>query len=556
MTELLNPITGPVEIEAQGSPEDKSFGFDACGGGHFLIPTSLTEAGSGYQFCGRLNYSPDTRNVYHLGFHIDKESHEGGDLYNDQDHDIYVALFGRGQRSVLATGDGGQEILTGTSSKSYYLGLDKVEGVNQFMLGTDIASYTLTLRTSGRFGIGFNPYLRTYSSIPLDSEGAEAVSALNLQAGFELNLSMLNTTTRPPTLGLIDFDVAIGAAAGAHRLGRVYGMAQTLSEPAARANETSEAYGFTDGSASSARLEDVGLINTINAVGGAGDENLDLKLQLQGNAVQQGILVGSKAIYTGLAFALSTQDESPSTLTHGFAGSLGLVGGLMATGMGLDRPSLHGKTTKDKQNAAGNFLLFRSLLNAAGFAAGWALREERAGPGLLQGSQQASLAAMSLPDPAGAGLADDKISHHFVYEAVRDGGRYFGYQQTVHLPDKYLYTRMRLMGQTVPAPGGVREGFDDLTGRDPLVEGAKAAASASLGGEFHTGPLFLSAGVRTLLAYGDGPEPVPGVGAEEQVLLSLGDDFRVEFGVGASQDYLNDGLQLSVSGVAGARFTF
>ena len=64
---------------------------------------------------------------------------------------------------------------------------------------------------------------------------------------------------------------------------------------------------------------------------------------------------------------------------------------------------------------------------------------------------------------------------------------------------------------------------------------------------------YLDTGV---LAYGDGPRPVPGVGAEQQLLLSLGDDIRFELGAGASQDLVDGKLQLGVSGVAGLRIDF
>lgn len=553
MTELINPITGPVEVEAQGSPEDRSFCLEAGGGGHYQIPTSLTEEGNGYQLSLDFFQSTDAQNRYGIGFQYSQSRNDGGDFYNDQDHTRGLLRLSRGRKKVLATDDRGREALAGVANQPIYIGAGVSGGAKKLELGSDnIISYSFVLRTSGRFGISLTPRAGIFTAVPFDAQDAEEISLLALQAGLDFRFLLLDNMTRPPKPGLYNYDVVDGVIRGGHRLAQSYGTAKAIAGPSALAQDYTENL-FGEGATGSARLEDLGLIKLFSALGTANAENLDLQLQLRGSSGQRTGLIVSKVVYTGLALALTTQDNSATMPAHGTASGLGLIGALMATGMGLDRETQHEKTTDAKQNAARDFLIFRSLLNGAAFAAGWALREENAGSGVLQGSQQANMAAMSLPDPAETGVADAAASHHFVVEAEIGGGRYLGYQKTAYLTSKYLYTRMRLMGQTAP---GVREGLDEITGRDPLVEGAKATAAASLGAAFQTGLLVISGGARTLLAYGDGPEPVPGVGAEEQVLLSLGDAVRFELGAGATQDYLNEKLRLGVNGVAGLRVSF
>ena len=79
-------------------------------------------------------------------------------------------------------------------------------------------------------------------------------------------------------------------------------------------------------------------------------------------------------------------------------------------------------------------------------------------------------------------------------------------------------------------------------------------AISSLGLETQTGTVSWSAGVRTLLAYGEGPKPVPGVGAEQQMLLTFGDKTRYELGLLLSEDIVDGNLKLGVGGVLGGHF--
>lgn len=544
MAELANPIRGPLEAEVGVSPDVEALGFDFCAGGHFQISSSITAEGSGYQFCGKLNKAPNARDLYWLGFQYSSDQSEAGDFYVGQRDTRYSLLFGRGERSALAG-----ETLTGISTKNWFVGFRNSEGDSMLELGSDIAAYNFLLRPSRQFGISIEPYVRLFSGIPFEDRVAEERSLLSLQAGINVNISYLDWATTPPQSGLNDYDVTVAIAAGAHRLGRNYGMARALTGPSAQAQDyTDELFG--EGTSASARLEDIALFQGLSNAGAAGDDALDTELQLRATPSQRGALMGTKAALTAAAFGLSLNDQSTTMLTQGFGGGLQLVGAGIALGNGLEN-----------QTKARDFLLIQSLIDHLVFATAWGMQDEKAGAGLLQGAHQATLSLSLSPDPGKTGAATS-TSRHGVYEWVKDGGSFIGYQQTTYLPSAHLYTRFRLLGQTAPAPElvreSVREGFDDVTGRDPLQEGAKAKTQAALGGEVQVPgiPLSLSGGLRSTLAYGEGPKPMPGIGAEGQVLLTIGDKTRFELGAGVFGDYLGGQFQPGVTGIIGFRTSF
>ena len=526
MTELSQPITSPLGMEAKPNPKESGFCYDLGAGLQYGLPSSVTEETTGYQFDGTLYRCPNSRDIYGLGLQLNFDKNEGGDFYSDQDHSRTLLVLSRDQKNI-------------------YTGFGKVGETKTLELGSDIYSSSHFWRTSGIFGFSLRPYLGTLSAIPFDSQGSETISLLQLKVGVDLRLTFLDRSTTPPPEGLTDYDVTYYMLAGLHRLGQAYGTSKALSGPSAQAQDYTEEL-FGEGGLPSSRQEGIGALNVVNLWGAAGKDNEELQLQLRATGDQKGWMTGEKIILTGAAFAFSRSDKSPTMLTYGFAGGLEIVNLWMAQGLDRNLESrrlLNQKTNKEKE---GDFILYSSLLNALAFLGGWQGQDSKAGQALLQAGQEAMMAR-------GSSLGQNHPLH-FVYEWQKDGSRFLGLEQTTSLSSSNLYINTRLLGQAAPAgPAKVQELADDATGRDPLYEGAKAKASAALGLETATDSVTWSAGVRTLLEYGEGPRPLPGVGGEAQMLLGLGKENWFEAGLGVSADRVGGEFQLGASVVAGLK---
>lgn len=548
MTELLNPIVGPLRLETGEEPQ--GFGFGLGAGLNLLIPTSLTEEGSGWQVNGTLYRSPNTRDIFGLGLQLHFDKGDGGDFDYDQSHSRTLLSLIKGERSPFSSE--GKEETTGIGTKALYVGFGKAGSATTLELGNDIFAPSLFWRIGEKTGLLLRPSLGLFNAIPFDSDQAEETALLGLRAGIEVRILFLDESNRPPPEGLTDYDIWYYSALQAHRLGRTYGTAKTFSGPSDAAQEVSEEY-FGEGGLPSARLEDSGLIVGLGLLGAGMADGEELHLQLKGTGGQTGWMAGSKIASTVGYFALGGFDRSPTMLTQGFAGILELGAWIIGANSDLGLADRRTLSSTSKKSKGREFILYRTLLNMAGFAAGWAGKDEKVGQALLQGSEQAMISVASTPDPAETGLTEGTF-FHFVYEWTKESGNYVGGEVATHLSSSNLYTKLRLMTQTVPGSEYVQgELVDDATGRDVLYQGAKARAEAGLGLEFKTGPVTWRAGVQTVVAHGEGPQPVPGVGLEQQLLLSLGE--HVEVGVGLTENWIDEKLQLGVSPVAGFRFS-
>lgn len=547
MTELLNPIVGHLRLETGEEPQ--GFGWDLGGGLNLLIPTSLTEEGSGWQVAGTLYRAPNTRDIFGLGLQLHFDKGDGGDFNTDQSHSRYLLSLIKGRRSPF--GSEGKEEATGIGTKALTFGFGKTGSATTLELGNDIFAPSLFWRMSGKTGLLLRPSLGLFNAIPFDSDQAEETALLGLRAGIEARIFFLDESNGPPPEGLTDYDIWYYFLLQAHRLGRSYGTAKTFTGPSDAAQEVSEEY-FGEGGLPSARLEDSGLIIGVGLLGAGGADGEELQLQLKATGDQSGWMAGGKIASTAAYFALGGFDRSPTMFTQGFAGILELGAWIIGanTDLGLaDRRTLGGSSKKSR---ARELILYRTLLNMAGFVAGWAGKDEKTGQALLQGSEQAMISVAMTPDPAETGLTEGTF-FHFVYEMTKDNGNYVGGEVATHLSSSNLYTKLRLLTQTVPGSEVVQdEVIDPATGRDVLYQGAKAKVEVGLGLEFKTGPVTWRAGAQTVLAHGEGPQPVPGVGLEQQLLLSLGE--HVEVGVGVTENWIDEKLQLGVSPVAGFSF--
>lgn len=552
MPELTQPITGSLGIEAATKPQEDTTSFDLGAGGHYKILSSVTEEGSGYQFGGNLYQSPNTRDIYGFGFQLSLDKNKGGDFYKDQAHSTYTLTLSRGQKETLGRDEKGREILTGIASKNLYTGFEKTGEDTSIELGSDIFSYSFLWRTSGRFALALHPYLGMLFAIPFDSQSAEEISLSTLRVGVDLRLMMTDWTSKPPQEGINNYDMVYYMISGFHRLARNYATAKTLSGPSQEVQDyTNQLFGEGGGTPSD-RLKDLSLFAILGMRGAGGEDGDELSMQLNASSEQKGWMVVSKLIWSAAEFGLSQKDSSLTLMTQGAAGGLELVDWTTGEGLGLDLQSRRALTNKAQQEKARDFVLYRALLSALTFLAGASLKDSKEGPVLLQAGEQNMIATTTAPDPAKTGAAEGS-SHHLVYEWVKDGGRYLGYKETTYLPSSNLYTDVRLLTQALPGPAPIQEELDQATNRNPLQEGAKALVSAGLGFETHTGPISWSAGLRTTLAYGQGPKPVPGIGAEQQMLFTFGDKTRFEFGLGVGEDYLQGRLILGLSPVVGFR---
>lgn len=546
MTELLNPIVGPLRLE---TPTDGfGFGWDLGGGLSLLVPTSLTEEGSGWQVAGTLYRAPNRRDIFGLGFQLQFDKGEGGDFDYDQSRTRGLLSLIRGEQ-VPANSEGKVEA-TRLSTKGIYAGFGKSGEATTIELGSDILAPSLFWRMSGNTGLLIRPSIGLFNSIPFGSDRAEEISILGLRAMLEVRLFSLENSNRPPPEGLTEYDVWYYSALQAHRFGRTHATAKVFTSPSDAAQEVSEDYSLGVG-LPTARLEDSGSIIGLGLFGSGQADGEELQLQLKATGDQVSWMAGTKIASTGAYFALGGFDRSPTMFTQGFAGLLELGGWFIGANSGLSLSERRLLNSTSKKKRAENFILYRTLLNLAGFLAGWGGKNEKAGQALLQGSEQAMISVTMTPDPAETGLVRE-TSGYLVYETTKEEGNYIGFEITNHL-SSHLYVNTRLLTQATPGPKVIQdEVIDPTTGRNVLYEGAKARMEAGLGLEFKTGPLTWQAGAQTALAYGEGPQPVPGVGLRQQVLLHLSEN--VEVGVGLTENWINDKLRLGLSAVGGIRF--
>ncbi len=541
MTELINPIVGPLDVPPKKMAEEHGPNFDLCAGGHIQLPTSVTEQGEGYQLCADLYSAPNARDIYGIGGQISFDHNNGGDFYPDQDHTRYLGTFSSGTRGDLLL-----------NLRDYYTGIGKSGGTTTLELGS-VNRGSLFWKTSGNFGVSTGLYAGLLSGIPFNSNGGETTSLLSFRFGLDLRLMSMERPTTPAPEGVTDQGAAVGALAMLHRLGRSYGIAKAMAGPSEQAQDYSNQV-FGAGSLPSDRLKDVAFINSFNLFSAGSEDGNELSLELKTHGGQTGWLVGAKIATTAAAFAASAGDNSSTMLTQGFAGGLGLIHLAIANGQDLNLENRRLLNDNAKKEKGRELFLYSALLNGIAFGAGWAGKGSKTGRALLQGSEQAMMSTTSTPDPAETGLASDVASYHFVYQWMRGSGTYLGYRKTNHLSSENLYSSTALLAQAFGGSAPIQEAVDSTTNRDPLYKGAKAMAIASLGLEKQTGTVSWSAGVRTLLAYGEGPQPVPGIGAEQQMLLTFGGKTRFEFGVGVSEDVVDGNLKLGMDGVIGGRF--
>ncbi len=464
----------------------------------------------------------------------------GSEYYPKEDFWRLSGIVSRGEKTGYGLSQ--QNLYTGFSNGRYHTTLQ---------LGSDIFSKVFLFETGEKTFIGIRPYLGTSSSFLFNSEAGEEISTLQLRLGIDLQYLFLDASNGPTPEGLTPYDLSWYLFANFHRFARDYAMGKSLTRPSNQSQEyTQELFGEEEGLPSD-MVEDAGFFNSVALYGAGNEDGGELRLQLKANDDQAGWIAAGK-IATGAGyFAI----HAP---TQGFGAGLELLHWSMGRGFDLDLATRRTLPSKAKKEKARNFLLARAAVNALALGIGWASQSDKTGRGLLQGAQQAMTAATLNPDPAETRLAEEG-SYHFVYEATKQSGNYVGYEQTTSLSSSHLYTGARFLVQTVPGSDYAQdEWIDDATGRNPLYEGAKAKASASLGLELKVGPLVLRAGGLTALHYGKGARPVPAVGLEQQASLNFELHKRVdlELGIGATESLVQGKTELSVTPFLGARVAF
>lgn len=476
--------------------------------------TSVTEGGasSGFyaQICQREHFSPSigeeqqSATDYCLGLSRFEEKNDGREgLFNPVEQTRVLLQFARNES--------GQWLF---NEKTNYIGFGESNDYDHLILGKDLISGGAVWHFTEGSGPGISGrlFLSQFVANNLDPMGDQAIPLLSLKLGIDLRLVWGPELKEKIPEATTGFDVAYLMAMLGHTLLQNYMTSQALTSPAAElADGTGELFG--EAGVASPELEDTSLLQGFSLVGGAMQQNTLLAAGQKASPDQQTLLRLGE-IGAGVGYLLLSEgDAGNSMLTQGVATLMNVVG--------------------DFSDAA---LKTRLLLGAASFVAGGLLAdgEPNIGLTLLQAGFQNGLAAVIQPE-LDATLGNHHRSGFGLIRVNEDGSRQIGGGTRTRF-ENGLFTEWSLLAQNVPVSDNADPIFDELTNRNPLIEGAKVSVIAALGGTTESDTLRFSGALRGALHYGVGPVPVPAIGVQGDITLKLF-DLPIRVGIQAFGEY-------------------
>lgn len=505
--------------------KEQSYRFHIEGGAGYSVDTPVTDEGGGWQPGVGADTCPNTRDCYGLSLELQFNKMDGGDLYNDYEHDRYLLGFNR------FTLDSPNTALSIDKGSHLRVGLGDNNGVGTFEMGKG-ASGIFNIRPSDSFPVfRLATYYGLFTSIPTDETGEESITQTALRVGINVQIGSDAQVTTAPTDELTAYDPWHFA------LSQLFGV--TLNTRAAKtAGYSVEANAYmkellgSEGGSPSGRLEGLSSLQSIGAYAAAASDD-ELPLMLRAKEGQSTAMTAAKIGSAASHLLFSADDESSTLLANGIADGLKLA---------------HYAILSDDKNA----FLSRELLNGAVFMIGFAAGGSRVGNAFAQGAQSAMLFTALNPDPAQTGLDGGNKSWQGLYRVADSGEKHVGFQSVHHLANGY-YTAGRLYFQSSPASQAGQGAADFATGRDPATEAANAETVAALGKEARTGGVTWGAGLRTLLKVGESTQA--GIGMEASVHLLLGGERKVpDIAIIVAADRIGGSNRLSISPGVGLRF--